>query len=303
MRFSGSVVALVTPMRADGAIDYATLGSLIDWHRAAGTAGLVVAGTTGEAPLLGDDELRDLVRFAVERADGALPVAAGAGTTSTRRSVELARIAFDAGADALLLVTPYYLKTSQSGLISHYGRIAEAVDLPQILYNVPARTGCDLQPATAVRIAQVAPVVAVKEALADMDRIAELAGALPDAVAVLSGDDATCLDALKNGAAGVISVTANIAPKEMARLCALWQQGASAEAESLDRRLQPLHEAMFVEPNPIPVKWAMAQQGIIGGNLRQPLVPLSDQYHEPVLAALREFGVVGKETMSQSNSI
>ena len=225
MELSGSWVALVTPLGDDGKIDFARTASLVDWHRAAGTSGLVIAGTTGEAALLTDDEFRQLLGFVVDHVQGSLPIVAGAGTTSTRRSIDLSRIAFDAGADALLLVSPYYLKTSQPGLVAHYAAIADAVDLPQILYNVPARTGCDLLPETAAEIAKVANVVAVKEALPDLDRVRALVEMLPASVAVLSGDDPTSLAAMGCGAKGVISVTANVAPKQIAQLCRLWDEG------------------------------------------------------------------------------
>ncbi len=293
LNLSGSIVALVTPMTEAGGVDHAAFGTLVDWQIASGTAGIVVSGTTGEAPLLSVSELRDLVRVAVERAGGQVPVIAGVGTTATAGSIERAQTAFDAGADALLLVTPYYLKTSQNGLVAHYAAIADAVDLPQILYNVPARTGCDLLPATAAEVAERAPVVAVKEAVPDMDRIRDLVTTLSENVTVLSGDDPTCVEAMSCGATGVISVTANVAPKEMALQCRLWGDGHWQEAEALARRLAPLHEALFVEPNPIPAKWALAEMGMIGGALRPPLVPLSAEFHPVVRRAIAELELEG----------
>ena len=286
--FSGSMVALVTPMREDGALDREALKSLIDWHVASGTTAIVAVGTTGESPTLDMHEHCEVIRLAVEYASRRVPVIAGTGANSTSEAVELTRCAMDSGADACLLVTPYYNKPTQEGLFRHHRAIAEACAIPQILYNVPGRTACDMLPATVRRLAEVPNVIGIKEATGNLDRVREIRSLCGEAFEIYSGDDATGLDAMLLGARGVISVTTNVAPRAMQDMCVAALAGDEKTARAINARLMPLHKDLFVEANPIPVKWVLQQMGRIGGGIRLPLTPLSAEYHERLRAAMRE---------------
>src|SRR6266571_1297925 len=264
---SGSIVAIVTPMHDDGRLDYERFKSLIDFHIEQGTDGIVVVGTTGESPTVDFDEHKELIRLAVAHARGRITVVAGTGGNSTAEAIELAQSAKNAGADASLSVVPYYNKPTQEGLYRHFRTIAEKVDLPLILYNVPGRTAADLAGETVLRLAQVPGIIGIKDATADLGRGSEFMGAH-----------------------GVISVTANVAPKLMAEMCAAALAGDYPRARAANNRLLPLHRRLFIEANPIPVKWALAEMGLIRGDLRLPLAPLAAAHHEAVRSALREAG-------------
>ncbi len=287
----GSIVALVTPMSPDGRVDDAALARLLDWHVQQGTDAVVAVGTTGESATLDEEEHCALIARTVKLLAGRMPVIAGTGANSTSEAIALTRCAHEAGADACLLVTPYYNKPTQEGLFLHHKAVAEAVDIPQILYNVPGRTAVDMQPETAARLARIGNIVGIKEATGDLSRITrirELAG--PD-FAIYSGDDATAREAMLLGADGDISVTANVAPARMHEMCAAALAGNAETAARLDESLSGLHEALFVESNPIPVKWALHWMGMIGQGIRLPLTWLSPQSEEPVRAALQRAGV------------
>ena len=290
---SGSIVALVTPMDADGAVDYDALRGLVDWHIQQGTDALVAVGTTGESATLGVYEHVQVIRRVVEYAKGRVPVIAGTGANSTTEAIEWTQEGKKAGAQACLMVTPYYNKPPQEGLYQHYKKVAETVDIPIILYNVPGRTGCDMVPATVKRLTQVPHIVGLKEAHGTLERIRELlALRLPESFTLLSGDDATACESILLGCRGDISVTANVAPKLMHEMCDAAAKGDRARAIELDARLQPLHKHLFVEPNPIPVKWALQQMKRIGPGIRLPLVPMDPAHHETVRGALRAAGVL-----------
>jgi 4-hydroxy-tetrahydrodipicolinate synthase len=284
--FSGSLVAIVTPMHPDGAIDWAAWERLLAWHLEAGTSGIVVGGTTGESVTLTDADLLALIERARAKLSGRASLLAGAGSSSTAVSIERAQRLSAAGVDALLVVTPAYNKPSQEGLFRHFEAVSAASSVPVVLYNVPSRTAVDLLPPTVARLAKLPRIVAVKEAVASMERVRELVAVVPKEFAVLSGDDATAAAAIANGARGVISVTANVVPRAMAQLAAAALRGEREAALRLDEPLRALHEALFVEANPIPVKWALAQRGLIERGLRLPLTELSEAYHARVLAAL-----------------
>ncbi|MCO1656572.1 4-hydroxy-tetrahydrodipicolinate synthase [Pseudonocardia humida] len=284
---TGSIVALVTPMREDGAVDHAALAKLTDRAVEAGTAAIVSVGTTGESATLDVAEHTDVIRNTVQVVAGRVPVIAGTGANSTAEAIHLTAAAKQAGADAALLVTPYYNKPPQEGLYRHFRAVAEAVDLPQYLYNVPARTACDMLPATVERLAAVPNIVGLKEALGTLDRVRELVALGLDDFALYSGDDATVRESILAGFHGTISVTANVAPELMARMCAAAVAGDAATAAELDAKLAALHSALFAEPNPIPVKWALAELGLCEAGIRLPLVPLDPAHHETVRAALR----------------
>jgi 4-hydroxy-tetrahydrodipicolinate synthase len=291
---TGSVVALVTPMHPDGAVDHDALVALVERQVAAGTAAIVSVGTTGESATLSVAEHTEVVRRTVEAAAGRVPVVAGTGANSTTEAIHLTEAARAAGADAALLVTPYYNKPPQEGLYRHFRAVAEAVDLPQILYNVPGRTACDLLPATVARLAEVPGIVGLKEALGDLDRVRELVAlGLPD-FALYSGDDATARASILAGFHGDISVTANLAPGAMAAMCAAALAGDGEEAARIDADLAGLHRALFVEPNPIPVKWALAELGLAPDGIRLPLVPLDPAHHDDVRAALAASGLLDR---------
>jgi 4-hydroxy-tetrahydrodipicolinate synthase len=289
--FADSLVALVTPMTADEAVDLPAWQRLIEFHIAQGTAGVVVGGTTGESATLTEAELLQLVREAQAVAAGRLQVIAGAGLSSTAATVERVRALAPLRPDGLLVVTPAYVKPTQEGLFRHYAAVAAASDLPVILYNVPGRTGVDLASATAGRLAALPSIVALKEAVAGPARIRELRAAAPD-LALLSGDDPTAREALLAGAVGVISVTANVAPRLMADMVAAARRGDAARAAELDARLAGLHTALFLEPNPIPAKWALARMGLMGEGIRLPLTPLSPEVQPKVLSALQQAGII-----------
>lgn len=287
----GSIVAIVTPMHDNGDIDYEAFDRLIEWHVESGTDGIVVVGTTGESPTLTEQEHCDVVKHCVSRVKGRIPVIAGTGSNSTREAIYYTQSARDYGADACLLVTPYYNKPSQEGLYQHFRTIAENVDIPQILYNVPSRTGCDLLPETVDRLADVENIVGIKEATGDLDRAQYVIDLCGDRLTVLSGDDATALDLMLAGGKGNISVTANVAPAEMHEMCRLAMTGEREQASLLNARLAGLHNALFLESNPVPVKWALYELGYIQQGIRLPLVPLNESYRIPVREAIRHAGL------------
>ncbi|TVQ70114.1 MAG: 4-hydroxy-tetrahydrodipicolinate synthase [Oceanospirillales bacterium] len=287
----GSLVALVTPMTLNGDIDWEALKRLVEFHVEKGTASIVAVGTTGESATLDCDEHTEAIRFVVDQVNGRIPVIAGTGANSTREAIELTRAAKSVGADASLLVTPYYNKPTQEGLYQHYCKIAEAVDIPQILYNVPGRTACDMLPETVLRLMSVSNIVGIKEATGNLERARQLIEATPDDFAVYSGDDATAIELILLGGQGNISVTANVAPAEMAELCRLGLAGEADAARALQQRLMPLHTTLFVEANPIPVKWALAEMGLMQQGIRLPLTQLSSQYHDLVRQALKDSGI------------
>jgi 4-hydroxy-tetrahydrodipicolinate synthase len=284
---TGSLVAIVTPMSDDGALDLDALRRLVDWHIAEGTDGIVVVGTTGESPTVSYDEHCLLIRTAVEQAAGRVPVIAGTGANSTSEAIELTECAKRAGAQAGLSVVPYYNKPTQEGLYQHYKKIAESVDLPLILYNVPGRTVADLSNDTTLRLAQVPGIVGVKDATGSMERAADLIRRAPKDFALYSGDDASAMPFMLLGGHGVISVTANVAPKLMHEMCVAAREGNLARARELNNALLPLHSRLFVEANPIPVKWACAELGLIPPGMRLPLTPLSAGLHDTVRDAMR----------------
>jgi 4-hydroxy-tetrahydrodipicolinate synthase len=289
---SGSIVALVTPMHEGGEVDYEALRRLVDWHIAEGTDAIVAVGTTGESATLEVDEHFAVVRRVVEYAKGRVPVIAGTGANSTSEAIEWTRAGKECGAQAALLVTPYYNKPPQEGLYRHYRKIAETVEIPIILYNVPGRTGCDMLPATVKRLAQVPGIIGLKEAHGTIARIRELLDLKLPKFTLLSGDDATACESILLGCQGDISVTANVAPRLMHEMCVAAQGGERQRAMELDAKLQPLHKHLFVEPNPIPVKWALGQMKKIGPGIRLPLVPLDPSHHETVRGALRAAGAL-----------
>ena len=289
---TGSLVAIVTPMHEDGALDLDAYRKLIDWHVAEGTDGIVVVGTTGESPTVDFEEHRLLIDLAVEHAAGRIPVIAGTGANATREAIELAEHAQKAGAAASLTVVPYYNKPSQEGLYRHFRAIAEAVDMPHILYNVPGRTVADLSNDTTLRLAEVPNIVGIKDATGNMERAADLIRRRPPGFTVYSGDDGTGLAFMLLGGDGVISVTANAAPRLMSRMCKAALSGNVGEAREVNDRLLGLHRHLFCEANPIPVKWAVQQLGLIGGGIRLPLTPLAGTFHEQVRGAMREAGLV-----------
>ena len=288
---TGSIVAIVTPMREDGGLDLARFRSLMDWHIAEGTDGIVVVGTTGESPTVNFDEHKELIRIAVAHAAGRIPIIAGTGANSTAEAVELSESAKRAGATASLSVVPYYNKPTQEGLYRHFRAIAEAVDIPQIVYNVPGRTVADIGNDAVLRLAQVPNIVGIKDATGNVERCSDLLRRAPKDFAVYSGDDVSGLALMLLGGHGVISVTANVAPRLMHAMCAAALSGNVAQARELNFKLLPLHQKLFVEANPIPVKWAVAQLGLIGAGIRLPLTGLSAQYHEVVTEAMRHAGI------------
>jgi 4-hydroxy-tetrahydrodipicolinate synthase len=288
----GSIVAIVTPMHADGSLDLPGLRKLIDWHIAEGTDGIVIVGTTGESPTVSVDEHCELIRVAVEHTAKRIPIIAGTGGNSTSEAVELTQFAKDVGADASLLVVPYYNRPTQEGMYQHFRKIAEAVDLPAILYNVPGRTVADMANDTILRLAQVPGVIGVKDATGNIGRGIDLMRLAPKGFAVYSGDDPTAMALMFCGAKGNISVTANIAPRGMHQLCDAAMNMRVAEAIEINNKLFPLHNKLFIEPNPVPLKWAMAEIGLIPSGMRLPIVPLAAEYHDIVRTAMRESGVL-----------
>lgn len=289
--FHGSMVALVTPMRADGSVDEESLRGLIEFHVSNGTDAIVAVGTTGEASTLGEAEHCQIIKKIVEFVGGRLPVIAGTGANSTHEAIRLTRCAMEAGADAALLVVPYYIKPPQEGLYQHFKAVAEAVPMPQILYNVPGRTSCDMSNETVERLSHISNIVGIKDATGDIERGRELIAMCGDRLDVYSGDDATAMELMLAGGKGDISVTANVAPAAMHELCTVAMSGDRARAEQINERLMPLHNKLFVEANPIPVKWVLHQMGLIPPGIRLPLTVLAEQYHETVRQALNDAGV------------
>lgn len=291
---TGSIPALVTPMLADGAIDWTAYRRLIDWHIASGTDALVVMGSTGESATVSMEEHRDIIAAAVDHASGRIPIIAGTGANSTSEAIELTNDARQAGAIAALSVVPYYNKPTQEGLYQHFRAISEAVEIPLILYNVPGRTIADMANETVLRLAELPNIVGIKDATGDIGRGVMLMRDLPEDFAVYSGDDPTAAGLMLLGARGNISVTANVIPTMMSRLCAAARSGDVAKVREISRRIAALHDAMFVESNPIPVKWALERMGLIEAHYRLPLTPLSSTWHEQIDAALQE--VLGSGT-------
>lgn len=290
--FSGSMVALVTPMQADGSLDSDSLNKLIEWHIDSGTDAIVAVGTTGESATLTVEEHCGVIRQVVAQVNGRVPVIAGTGANSTSEAIELSQAAKDLGVDAVLLVTPYYNRPTQEGLFLHYQAIAKAVDIPQILYNVPSRTACDLLPETVARLAVIDNIVGIKEATGDLARVSEIKSLCGDKIELYTGDDGNTVDFILAGGQGAISVTANIEPAAMHAMCLAALTGDEADARSINDKLALLHERLFVEANPIPVKWALAEMGRIPMGMRLPMTNLSEQYHQPVREALIAAGVL-----------
>ena len=288
----GSLVALVTPMTTSGAVDWAALDGLVDWHLQSGTHGIVPVGTTGESATLTHDEHKRVVKAVVRRVDGRAPVVAGAGANATAEAIELTEAAKGDGADYCLSVTPYYNKPTQEGLYRHFCAIAEAVDLPMVLYNVPPRTACDMQAETVARLAQVERIVAIKEACGDAGRVADIKALVADDFVLLSGEDAQTLAMMDLGASGTISVTANVLPEMMSAFCQAYLDGDADKARQLDAELQPIHDILFVETSPIPTKWALSCMGRIDGGIRLPLVELTSAAQVEVRARLRNLGAL-----------
>jgi 4-hydroxy-tetrahydrodipicolinate synthase len=288
----GSIVAIVTPMHTDGSLDFEGLNKLIDWHIAEGTDSIVIAGTTGESATVSVEEHCALIKATVAHAKGRIPIIAGAGANSTAEAIKLTRYAKEAGADATLQVVPYYNRPTQEGMFQHFKAIAEAVDLPVILYNVPGRTVADMSNDTILRLAAIPNIVGVKDATGNIGRGYDLLRLAPKSFAVYSGDDPTAMALMLAGGAGNISVTANVAPRAMADMCRAAIAGDVAKALELNNKVFPLHQKLFIEPNPVPVKWALAEMGKMPAGIRLPLVPLADGYHESVRDALREAGIL-----------
>ena len=288
----GSMVAIVTPMLPDGALDFPRLKSLIDWHVGQGTDGIVIVGTTGESPTVDFSEHEQLIQAAVEYAAGRIPVIAGTGANSTREAVHLSKVAARAGANYSLSVVPYYNKPTQQGMVLHYQAIAEACDLPMILYNVPGRTVADMANDTVLRLAEVDNIIGIKDATASMARAAYLIKHAPRNFAIYSGEDVSTLALLLLGGHGTISVTANVAPRLMSQMCAAALAGRTDEAIALNNRLLGLHNDLFLEANPIPVKWALQQIGKIESGIRLPLTPFETKYHATLRNTMRDAGIL-----------
>lgn len=287
----GSMVAIVTPMRDDLGLDLERFRALIDFHVENQTDAIVVAGTTGESPTVDFEEHQQLIVEAVKHARGRLPIIAGTGANSTREAIELTRYAKQAGADACLLVAPYYNKPTQDGLYAHFRAVAEAVDVAQILYNVPGRTACDLTNATALRLAEISNIVGIKDATGNIERGSELIALAPPNFAIYGGDDASALALMLLGGQGVISVTANVAPRLMHEMCDAALSGDLSRAREINFRLLKLHQRLFIEANPIPVKWALGQMGLIDSVIRLPLTQLSEVHHQALREALVDAGI------------
>jgi 4-hydroxy-tetrahydrodipicolinate synthase len=294
--FKGSLVALVTPFDGNNRVDYESLKRLIDFHVEQGSDGLVIAGTTGESATLARSEHIELIGRSVELADGRLPIIAGTGSNSTAQTIDLSRAVADTGIDAYLIVVPYYNKPVQEGLYQHFTLIAEAVSKPVMMYNVPGRTVADMLPETVARLARHDNIFGIKEATGDLDRLRAIQDLVDDEFLLFSGDDFTLRPFIEQGGHGVVTVSGNVAPKQVARLCRLAREGVADEASALDATLQALNKALFVESNPIPVKWAMSQMGLMEAGIRLPLTPYSAQYHDQMRAAMREAGVALEES-------
>ncbi len=288
----GSLVAIVTPMIEDGGLDIPALNALIDWHITQGTDGIVIVGTTGESPTVDVDEHCLLIKTAVEKVAGRVPVIAGTGANSTKEAIALTQKAKDLGADACLLVAPYYNKPTQEGLYQHFMAVANAVNIPQILYNVPGRTGCDISNDTVIRLSAHQNIVGIKDATGGIERGTDLILRAPKDFVILSGDDATSMSLMLLGGKGVITVTGNVAPKQMHEMCAAAISGNVALAREINAKLFALHQKLFVEANPIPVKWVLNQMGLIKAGIRLPMVPMSDQYHDVLRAACKPVNIL-----------
>ena len=288
----GSLVAIVSPMLEDGGLDFPRLRALVDWHIREGTNGIVAVGTTGESPTVNVEEHCELIRVVVEHAKKRVPVIAGTGANSTNEAIELTRYAKQVGANYCLSVVPYYNKPTQEGLYRHFKAIAESVDIPQILYNVPGRTACDLQNQTVLRLAQLPNIVGIKDATGSIERSSDLVRQAPQNFAVYDGNDASALALMLLGGHGVISVTANVAPKLMHEMCDAAFKGDIATARRINNKLFDLHKNLFVEANPIPVKWALAQMGLIAPGIRLPMTPLSPAHHETVRTSMRQAAII-----------
>jgi len=289
--FRGSLVALVTPMTESGDVDHVAFGRLLDWHAREGTDGIVVCGTTGESPTVSASEAAELLQIAVQRIGGRIPVIAGTGGNSTAEAVERTRAACELGVDGVLIVTPYYNRPPQEGLYRHFHMVADAASVPLLLYNVPSRTACDLLPATVERLASHPQIIGIKDATGSIERGIEILRRCGDDFLLLSGDDASCRELIAVGAQGVITVTGNVAPRLMREMVDMALAGDHDGARELDDRLAGLHTALFVESNPIPVKWALGRLGLIGTGIRLPLVALADMHRETIIAAMRRAGV------------
>ncbi len=290
--FRGSMVALVTPMHPDGAVDFESLSRLVEFHIENGTSAIVSMGTTGESATLDEKEHCEVIRRTVEMVNNRIPVIAGTGANSTSEAISLTQCAMKAGADACLLVTPYYNKPTQEGLYQHHKLIADTVPIPQILYNVPGRTACDMLPETVGRLSKVSNIIGIKEATGDLSRLTDIRELCGENFDIYSGDDATGTEFMLQGGNGVISVTNNLAPAAMSAMCEAALTGDRAKAEELNQPLVGLHNDLFVEANPIPVKWALCEMGMIPSGIRLPLTPLSEQYHETLRRAMRQAGVL-----------
>lgn len=290
--FAGSMVALVTPMAEDGAIDYASLAEFVEFHISEGSDALVICGTTGESASLDKGEFKKLVSTTVRQVRGRVPVIAGTGGPNTNDVITTTRLARELEVDAALIVTPAYVKPMQEGLVRHYQKIADATDLPIILYNVPGRTACDLLPPAVARLAEHPRIIGIKEATGDVNRITQILEMSEDGFEIYSGDDITSIHALAAGAHGVISVTANVAPRLMHEMCDAALAGESEQAEGIARRLSSLHKALFVESNPIPVKWVLKEMGLIPAGIRLPLTVLDEEHHLDLRGAMREAGII-----------
>lgn len=290
--FQGSIVALVTPMHADGTLDWGSLAKLVEWHIEQGTDAIVAVGTTGESATLDMHEHIEVIRRVVDMVNKRVPVIAGTGANSTSEALELTQGAKNAKADACLLVAPYYNKPTQEGLYLHHAHIAQQVAIPQILYNVPGRTAVDMLPETVARLARLDNIIGIKEATGNLQRLKDIRALVPEEFVLLSGDDASAVDFMELGGRGEISVTANVAPKQVADMCAKALAGDIAGARAINERIMPLHDNLFLESNPIPVKWALLQMGLIGAGIRLPMTPLSERFHEPLRAAMVAAGIV-----------
>ena len=289
--FKGSLVALVTPFDGNNRVDYSSLKRLVDFHVEQGSDALVMAGTTGESPTLRRSEHIELIGRTIEIAAGRIPVIAGTGSNSTYQSIELSNAVSDPGIAAYMAVVPYYNKPTQEGIYQHYTAIADAVDKPVLMYNVPGRTVADMLPETVARLAVHDNIFGVKEATGDIERLQQIQALVDDKFMLYSGDDFTALDFMGQGGHGVVTVSGNVAPRRMAELCRLASAGESAAAKEIDDSLQPLNKMLFIESNPIPVKWAVSEMGLIEGHIRLPLTPFSAQYHDDMRAAMRTAGV------------
>lgn len=290
--FQGSLVALVTPFDGNNRVDYASLKRLIDFHVEQGSDGVVIAGTTGESPTLRRSEHIELVGRSIEIARGRIPIIAGTGSNSTMQSIELSKAVTDPGIAAYMSVVPYYNKPTQEGLFRHFTAIADALDKPLLMYNVPGRTVADMLPETVARLATHENIFGIKEATGDIERLKAIQALVDEGFMLYSGDDFTALPFMEQGGHGVVTVSGNVAPRQLSRLCKLAREGKSADAKALDDTLQPLNKMLFVESNPIPVKWAVSEMGLIEAHIRLPLTPFSAQYHQDMLSAMRTAGVV-----------